>query len=240
MYRILFLFTLLFCPICAIGQKPDTVVVKYSADAHKDWNPDRHRITFRPHIVAADRDWEAHINRLRREKYGDSIQSVKSIVDTLIRGYRVNVITYGKQSNIYSMPYRVNVLPVDTTTVEWWHVSGMGRSERMTSEMRKEGLFYGCKTSRHNEVVRRMDRLMGLTNWSKASWLQFVIGRKGFVRSYIVQLDSAAYHKIAIDDFVRLIDTLNTKPPFIDWQSIFPEDTLPAVHYQYIVPRYIK
>ena len=56
MYRILFLFTLILCPICVIGQKPDTVVVKYSADAHKDWNPDRHRINFRPHIVAADRD----------------------------------------------------------------------------------------------------------------------------------------------------------------------------------------
>ena len=224
MNRILIAFLLLLCPICAIGQKPDTVIVKYSDQGKDTWYPEQYHTVYRPYIVA---------------HYSGNRRSAQSVVDTVIGGYRVGVSDLGRSERRYACRYRVCVSPVDTTQIEWWRVGCTVKSERMRGDMRRSGIFNGRYISRHNEVVRRMESLMGLTKWTQESWLQFVVGRRGVVRSYTFMLDSAAYHKIATADFVRLIDTLNTNTPFIGWQELFPEDTLPAVHYENILPRYL-
>lgn len=232
---------LLLCPMVAFGQRADSIVVEHSSDTlivHYNprgdeavpWHQYKYYTTFRPFSVGADKDWS--------RGGGDKV-----LADTVINGYRVNILggwpcdTLSRH-HLYAI---VRVLPIDTTQVERWLVSSVLKRENIEFKMRWEEYYYqGQITHRHNEVL---DRMRGSLNNFKArnivSGAWFYIGKGGIVRSYRMWLSKGLYDANKPSNYVKVIESLNADTPFIDWQKINPEDTLPSVYQHYVIPAYI-
>ena len=232
---------LLLCPMVAFGQRADSIVVEHSSDTlivHYNprgdeavpWHQYKYYTTFRPFSVGADKDWS--------RGGGDKV-----LADTVINGYRVNILggwpcdTLSRH-HLYAI---VRVLPIDTTQVERWLVSSVLKRENIEFKMRWEEYYYqGQITHRHNEVL---DRMRGSLNNFKArniasnTW--FYIGKGGRVHSYKMYLSKGLYDANKPSNYVKVIESLNADTPFIDWQKINPEDTLPSVYQHYVIPAYI-
>ena len=240
MKHLLFIL-LLLCPMVALGQRADSIVVEHSSDTlivHYNprgdeavpWHQYKYYTTFRPFSVGADKDWS--------RGGGDKV-----LADTVINGYRVNILggwpcdTLSRH-HLYAI---VRVLPIDTTQVERWLVSSVLKRENIEFKMRWEEYYYqGQITHRHNEVL---DRMRGSLNNFKArnivSGAWFYIGKGGIVRSYRMWLSKGLYDANKPSNYVKVIESLNADTPFIDWQKINPEDTLPSVYQHYVIPAYI-
>ena len=232
---------LLLCPMVAFGQRADSIVVEHSSDTlivHYNprgdeavpWHQYKYYTTFRPFSVGADKDWS--------RGGGDKV-----LADTVINGYRVNILggwpcdTLSRH-HLYAI---VRVLPIDTTQVERWLVSSVLKRENIEFKMRWEEYYYqGQITHRHNEVL---DRMRGSLNNFKArnivSGAWFYIGKGGIVRSYRMWLSKGLYDANKPSNYVKVIESLNADTPFIDWQKMNPEDTLPSVYQHCVLPRYI-
>ena len=239
MKRLLFIL-LLLCPMVAFGQKADSIVVEHSSDTlivhyntrgneTSPWHQYKYYTTFRPFSVGTNKDWS--------RGGGDKV-----LADTVINGYRVNILGGWPcdtlvRHHLYAI---VRVLPIDTTQVERWLVSSVLKRENIAFKMKEEYYYQGQITHRHNEVL---DRMRGSLNNFKArnvasnTW--FYIGKKGRVRSYKMYLSKGLYDANKPSNYVKVIENLNADTPFVDWQKMNPEDTLPSVYQHCVLPWYI-
>ena len=221
MKRLLFIL-LLLCPMVAFGQRADSIVVEHSSDTlivhyntrgdeTSPWHQYKYYTRFRPFIVGTDKDWS--------RGGGDKV-----LADTVINGYRVNIL---------------GGWPCDTLSRH--HLYAIVRVLHIEFKMQWEEYYYqGQITHRHNEVL---DRMRGSLNNFKArniasnTW--FYIGKGGIVRSYRMWLSKGLYDANKPSNYVKVIESLNADTPFIDWQKMNPEDTLPSVYQHCVLPRYI-
>ena len=239
MKRLLFIL-LLLCPMVVLGQRADSIVVEHSSDTlivhyntrgneTSPWHQYKYYTTFRPFSVGTNKDWS--------RGGGDKV-----LADTVINGYRVNILGGWPcdtlvRHHLYAI---VRVLPIDTTQVERWLVSSVLKRENIAFKMKEEYYYQGQITHRHNEVL---DRMRGSLNNFKArnvasnTW--FYIGKKGRVRSYKMYLSKGLYDANKPSNYVKVIENLNADTPFVDWQKMNPEDTLPSVYQYCVLPRYI-
>ena len=239
MKRLLFIL-LLLCPMVAFGQRADSIVVEHSSDTlivhyntrgneTSPWHQYKYYTTFRPFSVGTNKDWS--------RGGGDKV-----LADTVINGYRVNILGGWPcdtlvRHHLYAI---VRVLPIDTTQVERWLVSSVLKRENIAFKMKEEYYYQGQITHRHNEVL---DRMRGSLNNFKArnvasnTW--FYIGKKGRVRSYKMYLSKGLYDANKPSNYVKVIENLNADTPFVDWQKMNPEDTLPSVYQHCVLPWYI-
>lgn len=240
MKRLLFIL-LLLCPMVAFGQRADSIVVEHSSDTlivHYNprgdeavpWHQYKYYTTFRPFSVGTNKDWS--------RGGGDKV-----LADTVINGYRVNILggwpcdTLSRH-HLYAI---VRVLPIDTTQVERWLVSSVLKRENIDTKMRwSEYYSQGRQTLRHNEILDRMSaNLNNFKARNVASNTWFYIGKGGIVRSYEMWLSKGLYDANKPSNYVKVIESLNADTPFVDWQKINPEDTLPSVYQHCVLPRYI-
>lgn len=232
---------LLLCPMVVFGQRADSLVVKHSSDTlivhyntrgdeTSPWHQYKYYTSFRPFSVGADKDW----SRIREDRV---------LADTVINGYRVNIVGGWPcdtlvRHHLYAM---VRVLPVDTTQVERWLVSSALKRENIELKMKRD-VYYsqGRQTLRHNEVLDRMRAcLNNFKARNNASNTWFYIGKGGIVRSYKMWLSKGLYDANKPSNYVKVIESLNADTPFIDWQTMNPEDTLPSVYQHCVIPAYM-
>ena len=231
---------LLLCPMVVFGQRADSIVVEHSSDTlivhyntrgneTSPWHQYKYYTSFRPFSVGTNKDWS--------RGGGDKV-----LADTVINGYRVNILGGWPcdtlvRHHLYAI---VRVLPIDTTQVERWLVSSVLKRENIAFKMKEEYYYQGQITHRHNEVL---DRMRGSLNNFKArnvasnTW--FYIGKKGRVRSYKMYLSKGLYDANKPSNYVKVIENLNADTPFVDWQKMNPEDTLPSVYQHCVLPWYI-
>ena len=237
-YLISLCAAVLFCPMVAFGR--DSLVVKHSSDTliviyntagdEDELHQHKYYTKFRPFIVGADKD-----------RSGGRVDRV--LADTVINGYRVNILGGWPCDTLYRhhIYAEVLVLPVDTTQVERWQVFSIAKRDNIDLVMRWYKYYYqGRETLRHNEVL---DRMRACLNNFKArthtSAAIFFIGKGGIVRSYRMSLSKGLYDANKPSNYVKLIESLNADTPFVDWQTMNPEDTLPAVYRHYVIPAYM-
>lgn len=231
----------LFCPMVVFGQRADSLVVKHSSDTliviyntrgdeTSPWHQYKYYTTFRPFSVGTNKDW----SRIREDRV---------LADTVINGYRVNIVGGWPCDTLrrYHIYAEVRVLPIDTTQVEKWLVSSVLKCENIDLVMRRREYYYQDReTLRHNEVL---DRMRACLNNFKArnhtSYARFYIGKGGIVRSYRMNLSKGLYDANKPSNYVKVIESLNADTPFIDWQTMNPEDTLPSVYQHHVAPAYI-
>ena len=214
-----------------VKHSSDTLIVHYNTrgDEAVPWHQYKYYTTFRPFSVGTNKDWS--------RGGGDKV-----LADTVINGYRVNILGGWPcdtlvRHHLYAI---VRVLPIDTTQVERWLVSSVLKRENIAFKMKEEYYYQGQITHRHNEVL---DRMRGSLNNFKArnvasnTW--FYIGKKDRVRSYKMYLSKGLYDANKPSNYVKVIENLNADTPFVDWQKMNPEDTLPSVYQHCVLPRYI-
>lgn len=232
---------LLLCPMVVFGQRADSLVVKHSSDTlivhynprgdeTSPWHQYKYYTSFRPFSVGTDKDW----SRIREDRV---------LVDTVINGYRVNIVGGWPCDTLvrHHLYATVRVLPIDTTQVERWLVSSVLKSENIELKMRRY-VYYsqGRQTLRHNEVLDRMRAcLNNFKARNNASNTWFYIGKGGIVRSYKMWLSKGLYDANTPSNYVKVIESLNADTPFIDWQTMNPEDTLPSVYQHCVIPAYM-
>jgi len=230
MTKVLFAIMLLLCPMVVIGQDADTIIVKKNPLGLVDaWDVDFYTVVYTPYVV--DRN--------------EPLVRCTPALDTLIGGYRVRTFVDNRPSllrfvggnpkqrrKLLMRCYKVDVLPIDTTDMEFWKVNSHMLFENLKAEMKwTERDFSGNKRTGHNELIHRVNSLLRIgREVNMNSRYQFTIGAKGRVRSYSLVLDSLTYHNIPPQNYVQLIDTLNAHTPFFDWREVYPADTIPAVY----------
>ena len=215
-----------------VKHSSDTLIVHYNTrgDETSPWHQYKYYTRFRPFSVGADKDWS----------HGGAD---RVLADTVINGYRVNILGGWpcdtlRRHHLYAI---VRVLPMDTTQVEKWLISSVLKSENIDLVMRRREYYYqDRKTLRHNEVLDRVRaNLNNFKARNNASNTWFYIGKGGIVRSYKMFLSKGLYDANKPSNYVKVIESLNADTPFIDWQTMNPEDTLPSVYQHCVIPAYI-
>jgi hypothetical protein len=115
------------------------------------------------------------------------------------------------------------------------------KRENIDIKMRwSEYYSQGRQTLRHNEILDRMRANLNnfkARNIVSGAW--FYIGKGGIVRSYRMWLSKGLYDANKPSNYVKVIESLNADTPFIDWQTMNPEDTLSSLYQHYVTPAYI-